>query len=254
MEKKLYVNKAVGVLAVAAFVCMLPGIAQTQTGQSQSTQTQTNQTQQGNDRDIRAANWRPLTNFWTATGRLRSRSCQNPSLVNKKQFVQGQPELQTYLQQHPNFCAEFRLNPTPFLLQENRYDREEDARADRDRDMNRPDADHNVNRQDTDNRQDARDNDRNRDNDRRDTDSRQTSANTSTNTSASTSTRASTGTSSAKTSAAANTNANQSGTDANRQDADNRRDADDRRTDQPSRGELARFDQFMDSHREISNR
>jgi hypothetical protein len=244
MERKLYVKQAVGALAVSTFLCLAPGIAQTQTGQSQPSQTQSNQTQRGNDRDTTRAELASFDQFLDGHREIAEQVRKNPSLVNNQQFVQSHPALQTYLQQHPNVSAEIKENPNAFMRQENRYDRQEDARADRDRDMNRSDADRNVNRQNTDNRQDARDNDRDRDIDRRDTDNnRQTSASTSTNTAASTSARTSTG---ASANTSANSNASQSSANANRQDAD------DRRTDQPSRGQLARFDQFMDSHREIS--
>ena len=277
MERKLYVKQAMGTLAVTTFLFVAPGIAQTQTGQSQPSQTQSNQTQRGDDRDTTRAELASFDQFLDRHREIAEQVRKNPSLVNNPQFVQSHPALQTYLQQHPNVSAEVKENPNAFMRQENRYDRREDARADRDRDMNRPDADRNVNRQNPDNRdardndrdrdmnrpdadrnvnrqnpdnrQDARDNDRDRDNDRREADNRQTSTSTSTNTSASTSARTSTG---ASANTSSNTNANQSGTDADRQDADNRRDADDRRSDQPSRGQLARFDQFMDRHREIS--
>jgi hypothetical protein len=53
---------------------------------------------------------------------------KNPSLVNDKQFVQEHPVLQTYLQQHPGVSEEIRENPNAFMRQENRFDRREDAR------------------------------------------------------------------------------------------------------------------------------
>src|ERR1700747_1271692 len=190
MQRKLYVKQAVGGLAVTTFLSVAPGIAQTQTSQSQPSQTQSNQTQRGNDRDTRRGELASFDQFLDGHREIAEPVRKNPSLVNNQQFVQSHPALQTYLQQHPNVSAEIKENPNAFMRQENRYDRQEDARADRDRDIDRPDADRNANRQNADNRRDARDNDR--------------------------------------------------------------RDADDRRTDQPSRGQLARFDQFMDSHREIS--
>src|ERR1700732_5416702 len=117
MEKKLYVNKAVGVLAVAAFVCVAPGIAQTQTGQPQSTQTQTNQTQQGNDRDTTRGELASFDKFLDGHREIAEQVRKDPSLVNNKQFVQGHPALQTYLQQHPNVSAEIRENPNAFMRQ-----------------------------------------------------------------------------------------------------------------------------------------
>jgi hypothetical protein len=71
---------------------------------------------------------------------------KDPSLVNNDQFVRDHPELQTYLQDHPRVREEIKENPNAFMHAENRYERREDNR---DRDANRPeDRDHDINRQD----------------------------------------------------------------------------------------------------------
>src|ERR1700747_2188935 len=141
MQRKLYVKQAVGGLAVTTFLSVAPGIAQTQTSQSQPSQTQSNQTQRGNDRDTRRGELASFDQFLDGHREIAEQVRKNPSLVNNQQFVQSHPALQTYLQQHPNVREEISENPNAFMRQENRYDRQEDARADRDRDMNRPDAD-----------------------------------------------------------------------------------------------------------------
>ena len=152
---------------------------------------------------------------------------KDPSLVNDKQFVQDHPVLQTYLQQHPGVSEEIRENPNAFMRQENRFDRSEDARdadaARRDNDNGRRDND--AERRDNDNGRgdndaERRDNDNGqRDNDamRRDDD-----------------------------------NARRDNDAMRRDDNNARRDNDtERRDNDTTRRELARFDQFADSHREI---
>ena len=252
MERKLYVKQVVGVLAVATFICVSPGIAQTQSGQSQPSQNQTNPSQSGNDRDTTRSELASFDQFLDGHREIAEQIRKDPSLVNNRQFVQSHPALQTYLQQHPNVSGEIKENPSAFMRQENRYDRREDARADRDRDMNRPDADRNVNtRRDADNRQDARD-DRDRDNDRRDADNRNVNRQ---NTDARQDAREDRDRDNDRRDAD-NRNVNRQNTDA-RQDArddrdSDRRDADDRRGAGQNRGELERLDRFLDSHREIS--
>src|SRR5258707_10036518 len=59
---------------------------------------------------------------------------KDPSLVNNREFVEKHPALQTYLQEHPGIREEIKENPNAFMRQENRFDRQEDRRADERRD------------------------------------------------------------------------------------------------------------------------
>ena len=52
---------------------------------------------------------------------------KDPSLVNNEQFVKSHPDLQAYLQQHPEVREEAKENPSAFMHQEARYERTEDA-------------------------------------------------------------------------------------------------------------------------------
>ena len=162
---------------------------------------------------------------------------KNPKLINDEAYVKGHPELQTYLQDHPEFREAVRRDPDAFTRPDNdRYarhdndDRDRDARADNDRDRDaRRDNDNSDRdrdaRNDNDRDRDTRaDNDRDRDarndNDNRDRDARAD---------------------------------NDRDRDA-RRDNDNRynhRDADDRDRD-ARRDELASFDHYLDSHRETA--
>jgi len=62
---------------------------------------------------------------------------KNPSLVNKKEFVEDHPALQQFLSQHPGVREEFRENPTAFMQQEQRFDAREGTMVRRDGDVTR---------------------------------------------------------------------------------------------------------------------
>ena len=195
---------------------------------------------------------------------------KDPSLVNNKQFVQEHPVLQTYLQQHPGVSEEIRENPNAFMRQENRFDRSEDARdanaARRDNDNGRRDND--AMRRDNDNGQ--RDNDamrRDNDNGQRDNDAmRRDNDNGQRDNDAM---RRDNDNGRRDNDVMRRDNDNgQRDNDAMRRDNDNgqrdndamRRDNDNgqrdndtaRRDNDTTRRELAGFDQFADSHREIA--
>jgi len=63
---------------------------------------------------------------------------KDPSLVNNEEYVKNHPELQNYLQEHPAIREEIKENPNAFMRREERFDRRED---DRDRDPKRRDSD-----------------------------------------------------------------------------------------------------------------
>lgn len=54
---------------------------------------------------------------------------KDPSLVNNERFVKDHPALQTYLNEHPGIRGQLRENSAAFLRQENRFDRGEDNRG-----------------------------------------------------------------------------------------------------------------------------
>jgi len=66
---------------------------------------------------------------------------KDPSLVNNDDFVNRHPALQTYLQDHPAVREQIKSDPNAFMRQETRYDRRQDDR-DRDRDINRQELAH----------------------------------------------------------------------------------------------------------------
>lgn len=66
---------------------------------------------------------------------------KNPSLTDNQEFVKDHPALQTYLQQHPEVRAELKQNPDAFLRREDNFDRRDDFR-DRDSAVNRDELSH----------------------------------------------------------------------------------------------------------------
>jgi hypothetical protein len=247
MEKKVHFKNVLAFLGVAAFFWIgSPANAQTQDNNSppRTTDSRFNDTTRGE----LASFDRFLDSHHEIAEQLR----KDPSLVKSSQFVQNHPALQTYLQQHPEVREELTENPSAFMRQENRYDRSKDAG---DRDLNRPDND----RRDVDTR--------------RETDNRSTTGNpgstnmttgttgsgtrNSSNPGASNSTTAATGTSSAANANSRGTRASQSTSSPSQaagqpETADQQNRDDDRQGDR-ERSELARFDQFLDSHREIAD-
>jgi hypothetical protein len=63
----------------------------------------------------------------------------NPSLINDPTYLRANPQLQTFLGQHPILLNEFREDPNYFMRRENRFDARETVRdqaRDRDQDAN----------------------------------------------------------------------------------------------------------------------
>jgi hypothetical protein len=166
---------------------------------------------------------------------------KDPSLVNSKEFVGKHPALQTYLQQHQQFREEMRKDPNAFMHREDDFNRREEDRGygsssrDRDSDAARHDNDASRDR-------DARsnDNDASRDRDARSNDndaSRDRDARSNDNDA-----------SRDKVDAARRANDARNDSDKERRDNDSAR-----RDNDTMRGrELARYDQFANSHREIA--
>ena len=63
---------------------------------------------------------------------------KTPALVDDPQFLQGHPQLNTYLQDHPSVKQEISQRPDTFMRLEDRYSQDRDAR---DRDAGGPDHD-----------------------------------------------------------------------------------------------------------------
>ena len=90
------------------------------------------------DRDINRQELARFDQFLDAHRETAEQLRKDPSLVNNDEYVKNHPDLQAYLQEHPGIREEIKENPDTFMRQESRYDRREDDRdRDRDRDINR---------------------------------------------------------------------------------------------------------------------
>ena len=58
---------------------------------------------------------------------------RDPSLVDNPEYVKNHPELQTYLQDHPEAREAIKQNPNAFMHAEERFDRRDDGRDDTNR-------------------------------------------------------------------------------------------------------------------------
>src|SRR5258706_274755 len=94
---------------------------------------------------------------------------RNPWLIRNAEYLKEHPELQTFLNQHPEIREESAETPKYLMQRENRFDAQEASRRDRDRDFDR-DADNARRNRDFDGDRDRnadRDANRSRDFDRR---------------------------------------------------------------------------------------
>src|ERR1700723_2025600 len=116
------------VSALTGFLCLgTPVIAQ-------SASAQNTPALQGDDatRQERAN----FNQFLDSHPELSDQLRKDPSLVNNDDYVKQHPALQTYLQDHPAVQQQIKSDPNAFMREESRYDRRQDDR-DRDRDINR---------------------------------------------------------------------------------------------------------------------
>jgi hypothetical protein len=90
------------------------------------------------DRDINRQELARFDQFLDSHRETAEQLREDPSLVNNDEYVRNHPELQAYLQEHPGIREEIKENPDAFMRQESRYDRRDDDRdRGRDRDINR---------------------------------------------------------------------------------------------------------------------
>jgi phage-related protein len=252
MKKKVHFKHVLAFLGVAAFFWI---------GPSANAQTQDNNPPPRNSdtrfNDTTRAELASFDRFLDGHREIAEQLHKDPSLVKNSQFVQNHPALQTYLQQHPGVREELTENPSAFLRQENRYDRNEDVR---DRDLNRSGNDRDLDaRRDTDNRSASG----NTTNTARtgstaggSTDGRPVSGNAGVSRSTTNATSPSTAANTNSRTTTASSSTTSPSQAADQQATDNQQNVrdDERQGGQGDRerGELGRFDQFLDSHRGIA--
>src|SRR5215471_3357652 len=92
---------------------------------AQSTPTQDVRVAQ--ERDITRQELANFDNFMDQHPEIAEQLRKNPSLVNDKEFVTNHTALRDYLNDNPRVREEIRENPNVFMHAETRYDRREDA-------------------------------------------------------------------------------------------------------------------------------
>jgi hypothetical protein len=123
-KRQLLVRNAVAILAATPLLWIAPGV------NAQSTSPSTQESTTSPNSDITRQELARFDQFLDNHQEIAQQLRRDPSLVNDHNYVQGHPELQTFLQDHPGVREEIKENPNYFMRQENRYDRREEARED----------------------------------------------------------------------------------------------------------------------------
>ncbi len=126
-KRQLFVRNAVAVLATTPLLWIAPSVyAQSSSPSSQESRISPNS-------DLTRQELARFDQFLDSHQEIAQQLRHDPSLVNDQNYVQGHPDLQTFLQDHPGVREEIKENPSYFMRQENRYERREDAREENNR-------------------------------------------------------------------------------------------------------------------------
>lgn len=127
----MHIRNVTALSALITLACMAtPSKAQSSPAQSNSAAMSA----QGSD--TTRAELARFDQFLDSHPEIAEQLRKDPSLVNNSQFAKNHPALQTYLQDHPGIREELKENPNAFMRREDNFDRREGDR-DRDRDVNR---------------------------------------------------------------------------------------------------------------------
>ncbi|HEY6128109.1 MAG TPA: hypothetical protein VIW23_08000 [Candidatus Acidoferrum sp.] len=132
-NRYLHVRNTIAWLATTPLLWLAPPI-HAQSAPTQSPTQNTGIRPQAQDNDTTRAELARFDQFLDSHQEVADQLRRDPSLVNNREFLEGHPALQTFLQDHPGIREEITENPSAFMRQENRFDRREDAR---DRDVTR---------------------------------------------------------------------------------------------------------------------
>ena len=126
MKKRRHRNIGLALLTLSAcFALSQPAAAQSAPAQD---------TRPAQDRDATRAELANFDRFLDSHREIADQLRKDPSLVDNREFVTNHPALQTYLQDHPAVREAIKQDPNGFMKDENRFDRRED---DHDRDSHR---------------------------------------------------------------------------------------------------------------------
>jgi len=127
-QSHFHLKTWLAVSALTGFLCLGTPVS------AQSASAQNTPALQGDD-----ATRRELANFnqfLDSHPELSDQLRKDPSLVNNDDYVKQHPALETYLQDHPGVRQQIKNDPNAFMREESRFDRHQEDR-DRDRDINR---------------------------------------------------------------------------------------------------------------------
>lgn len=123
----LHVRNTIAWLATTPLLWLAPPI-HAQSAPTQSPTQNAGTRPQTQDNDTTRAELARFDQFLDSHREVADQLRRDPSLVNSQQFLDAHPALQTFLQDHPGIREEITENPNAFMRQENRFDRREDAR------------------------------------------------------------------------------------------------------------------------------
>jgi hypothetical protein len=123
-KRKWLVRTRVAMAALAAFFWLgSPAISYAAPAQNAAKQNRP-----ADDGDTTRQELARFDQFLDAHREIGEQVRRDPSLVDKDEFVKNHPALQTFLQEHPGVREELKENPNAFMHKEARYDRYEDSR------------------------------------------------------------------------------------------------------------------------------
>ena len=128
MEIRIKHVKKTG-LAFMGSVLWLAASASAQSTPAQSTPVKSDSRSMGdNDRDdATRQELSRFDQFLDGHREIAEQLKKDPSLANNSQFLKSHPALQSYLQEHPGISSQLRNDPNEFIRQETQYDRREDS-------------------------------------------------------------------------------------------------------------------------------
>ncbi len=121
-KRRLYLFNWLGLTALTAFFCL----ATSASAQSQPVQND----RPVQDADGTRAELARFDQFLDDHPHIAEQLRKDPSLVDNPDYERNNPELQQYLQDHPGIRDAIKENPNAFMRDEDRYDRHEGGRDD----------------------------------------------------------------------------------------------------------------------------
>jgi hypothetical protein len=84
--------------------------------------------QHAGDRDITRGELATMDRFLDSHPEIAEQLRKDPTLIDKREFVDSHPELKEFMAQHPELADQFKEHPDAFMHREDRFDQHEDDR------------------------------------------------------------------------------------------------------------------------------